>query len=309
MQILNNLGVLVLKKNFLLILTFSLIVSGIFLTFQESYIKKTVNFFIENDFELNSVMRSAVIQKSEPLDLSKIIPALPDSKKASFVLRASSLNSLENGAVVDKWIDESSNKIELNSNSSSLKLKKNAINKLSSVVFSGDSFFENPNVLGEKIISNNATTVVAVVKPLPTSIEFSEFYSWGDCQESRFLVHILGENQSNLQFQFGDPKQHTNSTLVESLSGHYHLMVFHKDSAKSLIEINGVRIGQRNQSNGVGYLDVAKSASMKIGTSDCKHIFKGEIAEILIYKNLTSAERYGMTKYLMNKYDLVPNYE
>jgi hypothetical protein len=133
MQILNNLGVLVLKKNFLLILTFSLIVSGIFLTFQESYIKKTVNFFIENDFELNSVMRSAVIQKSEPLDLSKIIPALPDSKKASFVLRASSLNSLENGAVVDKWIDESSNKIELNSNSSSLKLKKNAINKLSSV--------------------------------------------------------------------------------------------------------------------------------------------------------------------------------
>ncbi|MGZ3692477.1 MAG: hypothetical protein ACXVAX_13295 [Pseudobdellovibrio sp.] len=240
----------------------------------------------------------------EHLDLSKVQGALPEQKKFTVYFNASSLKKLRDGQKIKTWASDAPElplNLEVITAKSEPTYKAGQKGSHAGVYFDGTTYFEAWSVLGNKIIDPNSVSAVVVFKPDLNSNSpqaLTELFGWGDCADNRFLAHV---SPGSINFHYGNPNNRVDVTNQALIQGKYNILVLERRENIATVELNNAVVGKMPSSPS---LDLTASASLVVGSSTCGHNFHGEIAEFMILKNLSSAEKQSLIKKIITDYKL-----
>ncbi|MCC7518713.1 MAG: fibronectin type III domain-containing protein [Verrucomicrobiae bacterium] len=205
---------------------------------------------------------------------------------------------------VAQWVDLSGNGLNVSQDTSSYRpLWVNAGDTgLPGVRFDGtDDVLTRSSLVGSNLVSAAESTLFLVMKQDGSKVNNTVLaWCYGDPNpvEHRFLLHATAGDSLYLQHG-GTPAWGVQPSNWDYT---YHVVQAYRDGSTGGIRVDGVLLTCTNVTT---QLDVSQSAQLKIANDPFNNYFKGEIAEILVYKRtLSSQDRAQVDEYLARKYGI-----
>lgn len=243
------------------------------------------------------------LTQSSPVTLISYLGLwLETSMENSFVNQNNSMQ-IVNGDTISRWIDknpQSLTKVTVSQGTSNLRPTyiESGINGIPVVRFFDDFLTSNLTISST---TRNTAFVVAKAQDqngISGQVTFGYIIS---ASGNRFY-HIVSTT-NNYRFVFGSPAI-TFTSSVRSDDNKFHVLASTSSGSSFTSYIDGSSLGSNSYTNGTSTAQVLNIGTLDLSTR-ADHIFRGDIAEVIIYNKILSAEEISsIHKYLGQKYAL-----
>lgn len=159
-----------------------------------------------------------------------------------------------------------------------------------------ESHFEIAN-LSEKDLGIDNFTLFAVVDP-DSKLDLSDFWSWGDCDHQRFLIH-LPLDKKRAHAMFGDPVLNALDIPLTTTLKHPYIVSLQHSVASTTFAVNKSYVRLDGEWNSLN----PKIQTLTIGNGACGHQYKGLVGDVFyINQSLDPKTFAGVYKFFEQKY-------
>ena len=174
------------------------------------------------------------------------------------------------------------------------------------VRFDGSQSYEITSVAGNSLFKPGAFSIFVVFRSekFGARERLQELFGWGDCANSRLLVHLTnGVDFVSFNFHLGPPENRIDAAdQTPANPSDFAVVVLEQRKSVNSIEFNTHLVGQRVSKASSEFL--RKKERFLLGTSACEHDFSGDLAAFIVAQDLSVADKDGLVSYLFKKYDI-----